>query len=139
MTCDAKTGFVIEAVFSLPPETGISNQLKPSWPWEWNGKEAVVPNVDGDAGTAEPVYRLRVRGRPSFRDCQHVGKVFLADAPANSGPCDLFRDFRQIEAHEADSDENFRRNTATHSADITRALPILSWGRLSPWRNDSRY
>jgi putative ATP-dependent endonuclease of OLD family len=30
-------GFVIEAVFSLPLETGINEQLKPSWPWEWNG------------------------------------------------------------------------------------------------------
>jgi putative ATP-dependent endonuclease of OLD family len=59
---DVDAGFVIEAVFSLPPETGISNQLKPSWPWQWNGNEAVVPNVDGESGTGEPVYRLRVRG-----------------------------------------------------------------------------
>jgi putative ATP-dependent endonuclease of the OLD family len=56
-------GFVIEAILALPPETGISTQTKPAWPWNWNGSEAVVPNTDGDAGSnTEPVYRLRVRG-----------------------------------------------------------------------------
>jgi putative ATP-dependent endonuclease of OLD family len=59
---DVDAGFVIEAVVSLPPETGISDQLKPSWPWEWNGKEAVVPSADGEAPAGEPVYCLRVRG-----------------------------------------------------------------------------
>lgn len=56
-------GFVIEAVVSLPPESGINNQTKVSWPWDWNGSEAVVPAMDGDgAMKGEPVYRLRVRG-----------------------------------------------------------------------------
>ena len=30
---------------SLPPESGINYQFKPSWPWEWNGTEAVVPSA----------------------------------------------------------------------------------------------
>jgi putative ATP-dependent endonuclease of OLD family len=56
-------GFVIEAIVSLPPESGINQQTKVSWPWDWNGCEAVVPTIDGDgAMKGEPVYRLRVRG-----------------------------------------------------------------------------
>src|SRR5438132_1338768 len=55
-------GFVIEAVVSLPQSGGINYQAKHSWPWQWNGSEAVVPAVDAPAGAAsEPVYRLRVR------------------------------------------------------------------------------
>ena len=60
---NVEEGFVIEAVVSLPPESGINNQVKPSWPWDWNGKEAIVPAGEGNGGTkSEPVYRLRVCG-----------------------------------------------------------------------------
>ena len=60
---DVDAGFVIEAVLSLPSGSGVNNQLKPSWPWEWNGTEAVVPSADPSAAkTSEPVHRLRVRG-----------------------------------------------------------------------------
>jgi putative ATP-dependent endonuclease of the OLD family len=62
---DEQAGFAIEAVIGLPPSTGIADQIKPSWPWDWNGNEAVVPSIDGEeTGTAknEPVYRFRVRG-----------------------------------------------------------------------------
>src|ERR1017187_4980203 len=31
---NVEEGFVIEAVVSLPPESGINKQLKPSWPWD---------------------------------------------------------------------------------------------------------
>ena len=56
-------GFVIEAIVSLPLESGINQQTKASWPWDWNGSEAVVPTMDGDGEMkGEPVYRLRVRG-----------------------------------------------------------------------------
>jgi len=56
-------GFVVEAVVSLPSESGINQQTKPSWPWDWNGSDAVVPSIDGEDGIkGEPVYRLRVRG-----------------------------------------------------------------------------
>lgn len=56
-------GFAIEAIVSLPTESGISQQTKASWPWDWKGSEAVVPSTDSDGGMkGEPVYRLRVRG-----------------------------------------------------------------------------
>jgi len=56
-------GFSIETVMSLPPATGINNQNKHAWPWQWNGAEAVVPSTDDDSKPAgEQVYRLRVRG-----------------------------------------------------------------------------
>jgi putative ATP-dependent endonuclease of OLD family len=55
-------GFSVEAIVSLPAESGINQQTKPSWPWDWNGSDAVVPTIDDDAIKGEPVYRLRVRG-----------------------------------------------------------------------------
>lgn len=55
--------FVIEAVMSLAQDGAINQQPKPSWPWEWNGQEPIVPSGDADAtGPDNPVYRLRVRG-----------------------------------------------------------------------------
>jgi putative ATP-dependent endonuclease of OLD family len=60
---DIDAGFSIEAVLSLPISGGISNQTKPSWPWEWDGGEACIPSMDHDGKlTADPVYRVRVRG-----------------------------------------------------------------------------
>src|SRR5437762_7781112 len=56
------SGFTIEAVMSLPPETSISQQTKPSWPWEWNGKEPVVPSIGEGHPAGDPVYVLRVSG-----------------------------------------------------------------------------
>lgn len=58
-----EAGFSIEAVVALPSLSTIGQQLKPSWPWNWNGTDAVVPSLDGDADVHnEPVYCLRVRG-----------------------------------------------------------------------------
>jgi len=58
-----EAGFAIEAIVSLPAQSGINQQTKPSWPWDWNGSDAMVPSIDGDnAIKGEPVYRLRVRG-----------------------------------------------------------------------------
>jgi putative ATP-dependent endonuclease of OLD family len=60
---DIEAGFVIEAVLALPPASGIDQQLKASWPWNWNGSDAVVPSTDGSGQMkGDPVYRLRVRG-----------------------------------------------------------------------------
>jgi putative ATP-dependent endonuclease of OLD family len=57
-----QAGFVIEAVVSLPSTSGISEQIKPNWPWIWNGTEAIVPTTNEDDMVSEPVYRLRLRG-----------------------------------------------------------------------------
>src|SRR5262249_17840616 len=60
---DVDAGFEIEAVCELPSGSGISQQVKASWPWEWNGMEAVVPmEQQGGAAAGRPVYRLRVSG-----------------------------------------------------------------------------
>jgi putative ATP-dependent endonuclease of OLD family len=55
-------GFAIEAIVSLPTQSGINQQTKPAWPWDWNGSDAIVPSIDDDGIKGEPVYRLRVRG-----------------------------------------------------------------------------
>ena len=58
-------GFEIEAVMSLPGETGIHDLNKHAWPWEWNGHDAIIPSEDA-ADTVDPVYRLCVRGTSEF-------------------------------------------------------------------------
>jgi len=60
--------FFIEAVMSLPETSGISQQKKISWPWEWDGKAPRLPKIDEDTtGTvANPVYRLQVRGTTDY-------------------------------------------------------------------------
>jgi putative ATP-dependent endonuclease of the OLD family len=60
------SGFVIEAVMTLPPETLINQQTKPAWPWEWSGTQPVVPSVHEGHQAGEPVYVLRVSGSPEL-------------------------------------------------------------------------
>lgn len=79
-------GFVIEAVISLPPESLINNQVKPSWPWGWNGKEAIVPTEEGT--NSEPVYRLRVSGTA---DLELVYEIVQPDGTTDSFPVALRR------------------------------------------------
>jgi len=51
--CEIAHGFCIEAVMSLPDTSGINQQEKNAWPWDWDGKEPKVPNVDDEpAGAA---------------------------------------------------------------------------------------
>jgi len=59
---DITSEFSITAVMSLPDNGGVHYQTKASWPWEWNGTDAVHPSVDGETQAGEPVYCLRVRG-----------------------------------------------------------------------------
>lgn len=66
---DNTTEFSIEGVVSLAD--GIDPNSLPVllMPWEWNGKDAVLPAnpEDGDVPEAKhPVYRLRVRGTPEL-------------------------------------------------------------------------
>jgi putative ATP-dependent endonuclease of OLD family len=59
-------GFLIGAVISLPPHSGISTQTRPAFPWEWDGKRACAPQ-DCDDGepvrpVGPPVYKVSVTG-----------------------------------------------------------------------------
>src|SRR5262249_1283101 len=74
---------------SLPPATGINEQLKASWPWNWNGTAAVVPDAEGrGSAAAEPVYRLRVRGT---EDLELVYEIVQPGSGADSLPVALRR------------------------------------------------
>lgn len=82
-------GFVIEAVMSLPLGSGISDQLKPSWPWEWTGADVAVPTLGDDGKPAgEPVYRLRVRGT---EDLELVYEIVQPDGSTDNFPVALRR------------------------------------------------
>lgn len=62
---DSTEEFVIEAVMTLPMATGIGSQQNFSWPWAWNGHDAVVPSASDEddlPAPDDPVYRVRVRG-----------------------------------------------------------------------------
>ena len=58
-------GFTIEAIIGIPSTVPVNRQTKQSWPWTWNGSDAVIPAADGPT-TGEPVFRLRVRGTPDL-------------------------------------------------------------------------
>lgn len=84
-------GFCIEAVMSLPEGCGINQQTKNAWPWEWNGTEPVLPNVDKEPSAptvADPVYRLRVQGTSDF---DVVFEVFQPDGTADHLPVGVRR------------------------------------------------
>src|ERR1035437_6622605 len=86
---DDKDGFSIEAIVSLPPMSGINCQTKPAWPWNWNGREAIVPDADDeDAPKNEPVYRLRVRGT---EDLELAYEIVQPDGTADVMPVALRR------------------------------------------------
>jgi putative ATP-dependent endonuclease of the OLD family len=60
---DEEAEFCIEAVIALPSGGGINQLTKASWPWNWNGQDAIVPAHDeGSDPPGEEVYKLRVRG-----------------------------------------------------------------------------
>ena len=74
--------FLVEAVMTLPPASGIDFQFKPSWPWEWNGQDAVVPATDRETSSEQdPVYRLRVRGT---EDLELVYEIIQPDGNPDS-------------------------------------------------------
>ena len=90
MAVTFEAGFAIEAVFSLPWSSGVNQQTKPSWPWDWTGKEAVVPSLRWRAAatTREPVYCLRVRGTS---DLELVYEIVQPDGDTDIFPVALRR------------------------------------------------
>jgi putative ATP-dependent endonuclease of OLD family len=85
---DVDAAFSVEGVFTLPPNSGINHQLKPSWPWEWNGTEAVVPSLDGEYAKGDAVYVLRVRGTD---DLELAFEIVQPDGTADILPVALRR------------------------------------------------
>lgn len=83
-------GFVIEAVISLPAEAGIDHLFKPSWPWDWDGKEPIIPSISDETGVPhnQPIYRVRVRGT---EDLELVYEILQPDGNTDSFPVALRR------------------------------------------------
>lgn len=54
--------FVIEAVMHLPEATGIHQQKALAWPWEWDGSNVALPDIENSSPTDRAAYVLRVRG-----------------------------------------------------------------------------
>lgn len=78
---DIAAGFSIQADVSLSESSGIDHQLKPSWPWHWDGNDTVIPNVEGESIVSSvPVYRLRVRGT---EDLELLYEVVQPDGTAD--------------------------------------------------------
>lgn len=57
-------GFEIEAVLSVSDDFKFTSGSKMYWPWEWDGENAVLPNIDQGATNEvqQPVYRVIVSG-----------------------------------------------------------------------------
>lgn len=87
---DVDAGFEIEAVMSLPPESGINYQFKHSWPWVWTGSAATAPTSEGTGEdvTGEAVYKLRVRGTS---DLELLYEVVQPDGSADTLSASLRR------------------------------------------------
>lgn len=87
---DIDAGFEIEAVMSLPAESGINYQFNHSWPWVWNGAAAVAPTTEGTGEdvTGEAVYKLRVRGTA---DLELLYEVVQPDGSADTLSASLRR------------------------------------------------
>ncbi len=78
---DVAAEFAIEAIVSLPLGGMVNQQVKPSWPWAWNGGTAVVPDIEGDGPSmSEAVYRVRVRGTA---DLELAFEIVQPDATAD--------------------------------------------------------
>ena len=76
-----KERFEINAIMALPASTEISKQLKPAWPWEWNGTEAVPPSIDEETSpNNKPVYWLRARGT---EDLELIYEMIQPDGTAD--------------------------------------------------------
>ncbi|NRD89476.1 OLD family endonuclease [Sphingopyxis sp. BSNA05] len=69
---DPEQEFIIEAVLKLLPATGINEQKRPTWPWEWDGENTMIPDPDDEEGGKPEVYVVRVRGTA---DCDLVYEI----------------------------------------------------------------
>jgi putative ATP-dependent endonuclease of OLD family len=75
-----EAGFSVELDVSLPSDCDIDHQAKTSWPWRWDGSQAVVPRIEEETLSTTPVYRLRVRGT---EDLELAYEVLQPDGTAH--------------------------------------------------------
>ena len=97
----------------LPASTGIADQIKPSWPWDWNGKEPVVPSIDGEetgAAKNEPVYRFRVRGT---EDLELIYEIVRPDGETDTLPVTLRRAIGLVRLSGDDRNDRDDRSSAS--------------------------
>ncbi len=92
---EEESGFSIDAVISLPNDSKINSLLKAAWPWDWNGKDPVVPNIDGDGSLAQndPVYWIQVTGTPEL---DLVYEVKQPDGTSDTLPLSLRRQLAPV-------------------------------------------
>jgi putative ATP-dependent endonuclease of OLD family len=119
---DIDAGFAIEAIVSLPAGSDIHHQLKPAWPWTWNGKEATVPHIGDDDDhhaetTGEPVYCLRVRGT---EDQELSWEIVQPDGTADPLPVALRRSIGLVRL--SGDDRNDRDLRLVHGSALDRLL-----------------
>jgi putative ATP-dependent endonuclease of OLD family len=130
---NVESGFCISAVLSLPPGSGIDDQVSPSWPWGWNGKDPVLPSIEDDGATGdEHVYCVRVRGthdlelvyeilQPDGNPCPFSGALRRAIGLVRlSGDDRNDRDLRLVQGSALDrllSDKGLRSRLASELAD----------------------
>jgi putative ATP-dependent endonuclease of the OLD family len=114
-----KAGFVIDALFSLPPENNINQSFKPSWPWDWNGQEPIVPSIETDIGSVhnDPVYWLQVTGT---EDLELVYEIKQPDGKTDSFPLALRRQIGLVRL--SGDDRNDRDLRFVHGSALDRLL-----------------
>ncbi len=143
-------GFEIEAVMTLPADSAIADQVRPAWPWAWDGEGPVVPALEGDTGDA--VYWLRVRGTD---DLELVYEVVQPNGSTDSLPVTLRRsigrvrlsgddrndrDLRLVQGSALDrllSDKGLRSRPRTTSP-RPRSRMRLPIPRKKPWASSTR-
>src|SRR4029079_16406383 len=77
---------MIEAVISSPDDNIISQHSVMSWPWEWDGQDARLPQVEASAAGPEvsqrpAVYKVRARGTAAL---EMVYEIVQPDDTCNS-------------------------------------------------------
>jgi putative ATP-dependent endonuclease of OLD family len=119
---DVEAEFLIEAILSLSDDVGISQQSSMAWPWEWDGQDACLPQVEApeagaDAHQRPPVYKVRLRGTA---DLEMVYEIVQPDGTCNSFPVALRRAIGLVRL--SGDDRNDRDLRLIHGAGLDRLL-----------------
>jgi putative ATP-dependent endonuclease of OLD family len=110
-------GFSIEALIAIPAVCGIGGLMKPAWPWQWTGTEAIVPSIEEGVTTGEPVYRIRVRGT---EDLELQYEILQPNGDSDSFPVALRRAIGLVRL--GGDDRNDRDLRLVHGSALDRLL-----------------